>query len=215
MENYYAYLRGSGLLPVGVGVNVTGYSLGGHLATVFTELHVTDVVHAYTFNSPGRGGFDDVPAVEGIEALRVGQMLERLKQVTFNPEAGRSIFSDPENVGFDPLYEAAHQAQVADPGWTPYIQNSDGNIYLDPRYQWAKLVVSREFTPDSRVDEGRFADQTRTDGAFGKITQIVGHATHGDSQYTANSQCHPPETPIFIEDQPNFDGFGGFIGQWG
>jgi hypothetical protein len=33
---------------------VTGYSLGGHLATIFTEMH-PEVVHTYIFNGAGRG----------------------------------------------------------------------------------------------------------------------------------------------------------------
>jgi len=59
MENYYLELTTSGRLPVGATLNVTGYSLGGHLATIFTELHAsdTDIVfgHTYTFNGAGRG----------------------------------------------------------------------------------------------------------------------------------------------------------------
>ena len=39
MEAYYADLKSSGKLPAGATLNVTGYSLGAHLATVFTELH--------------------------------------------------------------------------------------------------------------------------------------------------------------------------------
>jgi len=37
-------------------LNVTGFSLGGHLATVFTELHSGDVAHTYVFNAVGRDG---------------------------------------------------------------------------------------------------------------------------------------------------------------
>jgi pimeloyl-ACP methyl ester carboxylesterase len=36
-------------------LNVTGYSLGGHLATVFTELHADAINHTYVFNGAGRG----------------------------------------------------------------------------------------------------------------------------------------------------------------
>lgn len=38
MEAYYRELKSSGKLPTGSTLNVTGYSLGGHLATVFTEM---------------------------------------------------------------------------------------------------------------------------------------------------------------------------------
>ncbi len=39
MERYYQELNALGKLPVGAILNVTGYSLGGHLAMVFPESH--------------------------------------------------------------------------------------------------------------------------------------------------------------------------------
>lgn len=42
LERYYTWLRENALLPPGATLNVTGYSLGGHLATVFTEIHKND-----------------------------------------------------------------------------------------------------------------------------------------------------------------------------
>ena len=67
MEAWFRELRGdrpkaggaySTLLPGSANYNVTGYSLGGHLATVFTEAHQDDpkLRHTYLFNAPGRGG---------------------------------------------------------------------------------------------------------------------------------------------------------------
>ncbi|MEW6246284.1 MAG: hypothetical protein AB1555_06175, partial [Nitrospirota bacterium] len=55
MERYYRDLKTSGLLPQNAVLNVTGYSLGGHLATVFTELHEADVSHTYIFSEAGHG----------------------------------------------------------------------------------------------------------------------------------------------------------------
>lgn len=46
MERYYQELKANPLkLPSGAILNVTGYSLGGHLAMVFTELHSADIQH--------------------------------------------------------------------------------------------------------------------------------------------------------------------------
>jgi hypothetical protein len=39
MEKWYADLKTAGLIPAGHQLDVTGYSLGGHLATVFNILH--------------------------------------------------------------------------------------------------------------------------------------------------------------------------------
>ena len=57
MEAYYRLLQASGKLPVGANYMVTGYSLGGHLATVFAEAHAleTGFGGAVTFNAPGHG----------------------------------------------------------------------------------------------------------------------------------------------------------------
>ena len=54
METYYQTTV-KNLLPAGAVLNVTGYSLGGHLATVFTELHASEVNHTYLFAAAGRG----------------------------------------------------------------------------------------------------------------------------------------------------------------
>jgi hypothetical protein len=55
MERYYRELKADpNKLPSGAILNVTGYSLGGHLATVFTQLHANDVTATYTFNGAGR-----------------------------------------------------------------------------------------------------------------------------------------------------------------
>lgn len=76
MEKYYRSLKADPTkLPAGAVLNVTGYSLGGHLATVFTELHASEVNATYTFNGAGRGrihgGTTGVP-----EGERIRQMLE-------------------------------------------------------------------------------------------------------------------------------------------
>lgn len=55
MEDWYASLKASGKLPSGVKPTVTGYSLGGHLATAFNLLHPTDSTATYTFNGAGVG----------------------------------------------------------------------------------------------------------------------------------------------------------------
>ena len=99
MENYYQTTVKS-LLPPGAMLNVTGYSLGGNLATVFTELHTADVNHTYTFNAVGRGHISGPGATE---AERIADMLTLFRNVLLDPEQGRSIITDPA----DPVYLAA------------------------------------------------------------------------------------------------------------
>jgi Ca2+-binding RTX toxin-like protein len=92
MENYLANLREgrrfdavtghwvadpsleplSQALSGGAGINVTGYSLGGHLANVFTVLHQDLIRHAYLFNAAGLGRINELGPAEAVyvDALR-------------------------------------------------------------------------------------------------------------------------------------------------
>ena len=179
MEKYYQQLKADGGLPQGAMLSVTGYSLGGHLATIFTELHANEVQQTYTFNSAGRG--DLAGGTPGLsDGARIAEMLE--------------YFSDQL------------VAQGVDN--QPFASGATGSLYTDSRYQAARQALFSEYQLTSRA----LSDIPRSDGAFAKITQLVGHATHGDTEYVANSGVHAAETSVFIEDQPNFDGFGGFLG---
>lgn len=60
MEKWYASLKSKGLLPANAHYSVTGYSLGGHLATAFNLLRREDgtignVDNVVTFNGAGVG----------------------------------------------------------------------------------------------------------------------------------------------------------------
>ena len=60
MEEWYAQIQRDGLLPAGQNFYVTGYSLGGHLATAFNILRreqqeASRVIETYTFNGAGVG----------------------------------------------------------------------------------------------------------------------------------------------------------------
>lgn len=62
LQRYYQWLKSQPLLPIGATLDVTGYSLGGHLATVFTEMHRGDTDIRFgqtvTFNGAGRGAWN-------------------------------------------------------------------------------------------------------------------------------------------------------------
>ncbi|MES2243538.1 MAG: hypothetical protein V4639_11735 [Pseudomonadota bacterium] len=65
METWFSSLQSSGKLEEGYPVTVTGYSLGGHLATAFNLLHKNDLTSSgeplidatYTFNGAGVGEY--------------------------------------------------------------------------------------------------------------------------------------------------------------
>lgn len=52
-------------------LNVTGYSLGGHLATVFTELHASEIGQTYIFNGAGRGHVEGADSSLAAEEARI------------------------------------------------------------------------------------------------------------------------------------------------
>ncbi len=87
MEKYYQQLKADGWLPQGATLNVTGYSLGGHLATVFTELHAAEIQRTYTFNGAGHGEL--VGGTPGLqEGARIAEMLEYFSEPTGKPGIG-------------------------------------------------------------------------------------------------------------------------------
>src|SRR5438552_3924921 len=67
-EAWFRQLQRAGTLPDGARYTVTGYSLGGHLATVFAEAHADDpnFVQAVIFNAPGRAQIDAGQSVKDL-----------------------------------------------------------------------------------------------------------------------------------------------------
>ena len=223
MEKYYADLKINGKLPLGATLNVTGYSLGGHLATVFTELHANDPYiqfgHTYTFNGAGRGivtGVSGQGTPDPLDVAPIRAMLARLTDFLFNPEAeGEPLEGDPFRDTFlqaKALHDAdvlAHPNPLDPDRWNPFSSGNSTNLYLDARYQWALHETQINYTT---LGTFSMPSTEATGGAFGLITQLFGHATHNDTEYIANSGIHAKPTSVFIEDQPNLDGFGGFFG---
>jgi len=206
MEAYHQELRTTGTLPSGATLSTTGFSLGGHLATIFTELHATDTDvafgHTYTFNGAGRGHIDGTGATE---AERIRGMLALFTSIVQDPDNAL-----PYTTADDPAYIAASGRGA---GWNPFLAGSSENAYLDPRYELAKQVVLSQYET-SAVNLFNLAPpgEVGADPAFQNITQLFGHATHNDQEYVANSGVHGPTTSILVEDQPDLDGFGGFFG---
>ncbi len=210
MERYYLELTTSGKLPAGATLNVTGFSLGGHLATVFTELHASQVAQTTVFNASGRGRIDGYSGTDAAtlsaEAQQIDAMLTRFMAVLFNPQAGVTQSSDEELQ----VFQAALDASLADPSWNPFTSGSTENVYIDPRYRWAKLVTLDEFdtvgTAELEVRTG-LSGIAVNQGAFAKITQIFGDAAFGDDTLVALSGLSAgPAQSVLIEGQPLLPG---------
>jgi Ca2+-binding RTX toxin-like protein len=195
MEEYYQSLKASGKLPAGAVLNVTGFSLGGHLATVFTELHADEVNHTYIFNGTGRGHVSGTVSGLSAEENQIQDMLTYFRLVLNNPDNALAFF--PRTSVYDQA-KALFDAQGA--GWQPFDQGTS-TLYDDARYQWAKAATQWSFGPTGFTflqSPGEEQDQ----GPFAKITQLYGQATTDDLQFVANSGVHAPVIPVFIEGQP-------------
>ncbi len=64
MEQYYQQLKDDPTINLPAKINLTGYSLGGHLAQVFTRLHYGTLIHTYTMNGAGFGDFAGASSAE-------------------------------------------------------------------------------------------------------------------------------------------------------
>jgi len=179
LERFYDWLRNTGMLPSNAILNVTGYSLGGHLATVFTELHASAVNQTVTFNGAGRGTW--------VEGTGISEMLTSYRALIVNPGA-RPI---PEESDLWPAYDAAYAAHSQNRPWP--IES----IYDDPRHQWATLRTKRNFTTSYDL----YPDPTRTNltaGAAQKITQVYARELPQEVSFVANTGVHGPALGVFF-----------------
>ena len=113
MEEYWSQLQQNPLLvPAGAKINVTGYSLGAHLATVFTELHAEQIDHTYTFNAAGRGTVTS--GAEGTQQQRIAAMLARFKEAMLHVSSidGGPAARSPRSVGKPRRYNLQNPTQV-------------------------------------------------------------------------------------------------------
>ena len=188
-------------------LNVTGYSLGGHLATVFTELHESDVRQTYLFNASGRGSLPGAVPGLAAEEQRIADMLAYFRRVLDNPNEALASIVRGQN------YQDAVTAWTNDPTWDPFDQGS-ATLYDDPRYQWARAATLDAFDPigTSTIEIATgFQGEPQTTGAFAKMTALYGQAVSGDLEVVANSGVHRAGQPVFIEGQPLLENALGIL----
>ena len=104
MEKWFAQLNASPALLQGKSFSVTGYSLGGHLATAFNILHEFEgqrILGTYTFNGAGVG------RVNSNESLRV--IVDRFEAARTNASAA---FTSPGALAIYNHCNVARQADV-------------------------------------------------------------------------------------------------------
>lgn len=192
-------------------ITVTGYSLGSHLAQLFTLMHYDKVEHTYTFNGAGFGWLD------GLETgLQYGQeVLARLSvydQIMADPAsflddlALSELRTRFDNVALTTKEEVL--AFILD----QHNNNSYQRIYDDPLYQYAQLILNRgtsgalwsslvepnEVLPFLSIF-GHGADRIPDP----KVTNLFGLSTQFDPEFVAGAgQIVGSFDGIYIENQP-------------
>jgi Ca2+-binding RTX toxin-like protein len=193
LEQYYQWLKDNGKLPPGAKLNVTGYSLGGNLATVFTEMHQAEMGggQTVTMNGAGRGTWN-------ASAGGLSEMINYFHSVLLNPALA------PNPAGG--MYTTERGAAIGKTG----MAFDPKSMYQDERYTWAVSATKIKFG----LSWNSLADENRTGTlADSIITQMYGFESINNTNLTANSGTHGPALKVGIESQPAREGiFGGFIG---
>ena len=199
MERYYRQLVADATkLPAGAVLNVTGYSLGGHLATIFTELHDQDPNIQFgqttTFNAAGRGRIVEQGQVGQPEDQSMRRMLQNLEAriLAFDPTGALFQSGALGNIYADQRYAdavGATRSDAADATGQPFVTTGTSSIAAFP------------------VAGGLLGGVTSTAGGLSKITQLFGQALTGsDAQIVANSGVHGRVQAVLIEGQPLLEG---------
>lgn len=233
MENYYQQLK-SGTLATGSDddgvalatalssgqINLTGYSLGSHLAQVFTLLHPDVVEHTYTFNGAGIGTIDNLdPLTEYGPAIL--ERIDTLNAVMADPSAyvdrldGGALTNIAHaltggtfvDVVAGSPFTAAMLEFVADLRNTLFEESPPDRVYDDPFFKLALSVLPDDTTGASTVGILETINYTRERiTAHDKITNLYGHSFSGErllDEVTAGAgQIFGSYQPIYIEDQP-------------
>ncbi len=183
-----------GVLAQASKIDLTGYSLGSHVAMALTELHVDRIHRTTVFNGPGRGQLRD--------GYTLRQVVDAYREIFRDPlamPAGFTLFPSAVDLQRDAVHVASNpDAELA-------VAGSD-NVYHDPRHQWASRRVG--LAMQSRLFESP-RDMQRLDPAVdAKITYVYGMATHNDHVRVSLSGVIPvfDQVRVLIEDQPLFGG---------
>lgn len=129
--------------------NVTGYSLGGHMAGVFALMHAEEVTKTYTFNAAGHGVFASKPTT----GETIAQMLAVFRQALLEPAS-----TPAPNPILNPVLHtwrlAAIDQKAADGASDPFVTENGlidkapatpdvrrGNVYENARYEYAERYV--------------------------------------------------------------------------
>jgi Ca2+-binding RTX toxin-like protein len=244
-ERYYQRLRqgqlhvggysaevASWFASAGNRLDLTGYSLGGHIALALTEIHYDEIGRTHLFNAAGRGEISDAIAGAGAPGgVALAKLLELFELLVADPDAyltspaflpdvraeiGRGILSDtlitlpPIAPFFGPISVPNSYRQLYEAAKAEVAPDAGrANLYQSDRYQWAAFALGL-FTHGAAwatlAGPAGWGSSTIADPA-NKIVYLFGNGAHNDDSWVANSGRVPTGSRnwIFVEDQP--DGF--------
>lgn len=194
-------------------VNVTGYSLGGHLAQVFVQLNSAAVLHAYTFNGAGMGALDSVAEGQPLGS-QLAVLMSMVDATMERPSEVLELFDgailNRVALGFGHIFSPtlgnAEKLQWfvdQDSQWKDN-ESEDSSIYENPLYQVAVAHVETETTGTFLQGVWDLFGDSRREYADSRLSNIYGHAVTGDEEFVATSgQRFGSPREIFIEDQAN------------
>ncbi|MGR9090725.1 MAG: putative Ig domain-containing protein, partial [Gammaproteobacteria bacterium] len=233
MENYYRHLQ-SGVLATGSAadgaalaaalssepINLTGYSLGGHLVQAFTLMHPDSIEQAYTFNGAGIGTIENLdplteygPAIlERIDTLNAVMADPSAYLEHFDADVLSNIVDDLQdgtlvNLVTGPPFLKAMLEFVTDLRDAVFGGVPPARVYDDPFFKLALSVLPADTTGAAAVGILEFTNYTREQiTAHERITNLYGHSFSGErvlDEFTAGAgQISGGYFPIYIEDQP-------------
>jgi len=217
MEDWYRALKSNALVGPDTVFNVTGYSLGGHLATAFSLLRSEAgefgrIAHVYTFNGAGVGGL--------LPGKQLTDMIARFVRMRDDPasidwtgfsEFDRAfIFSKANSRIQDIIDEQNRLSAFTQTFFNPPLQSIRDQVsQKDLAYQVAALLAAMDTIPSSQF----FASDVNTipvqrifaPTLFGNMTEIFGQdGGQGGASFVAFSGIHygANSVPVYIEDQP-------------
>ncbi len=219
MEAWYQNtLRGLGGALVGKSFNVTGYSLGGHLATAFNILRREEaqatgapnpVLATTTFNGAGTGGL--------LNDKRLTDLISDFNQIRqdyiaspqWNALSPAQKISIRNNAISRAQAIASEQTRVAG---LSGVQRAFGaaaplGVQAEVGYQIAALIVGRD-TSGSPVSALGNVQPAPPGQGFPNLTEVVGMETNGlATSYVSNSGIHyGTRASAPIEAQPLYRG---------
>ncbi len=193
MDSWYRDLKANGKIPAGAQFSVTGYSLGGHLATAFNLLHGNDMNggEVITFNGAGVGKIGDGSLATTQTELR--RMIDGFRDLRTRGENGGLVDLLQSNEGR--VAYLALKAALAETNGVP-CRKDDLNKFNDTLLNLVSSV--KPSLPDAPGAASREADYLLLWEALSRARQVFEYA-HWAPQLKSGSDTGP-DNPANIQD---------------